>query len=166
MRKAASFLLVGLLLLHSTSIAGEKSGASGEVYKIIVNRENPVEQMSREDLARIYLGKKTLWDSEIRIMPAMLREREKATQIFIKAVVRKRVAQYRAYWKRRLFSGGGAVPKTFLTSGGVVKFVSEHPGAVGVVAASVTEGEETVKVIEITQGKSEPDRQSESTKSN
>ena len=145
--------LIGLFLaLVSPSISKEKSEASKGEYKVIVNGKNTLKQLSREDLARIFLGKKTLWDSETKIMPAILPEKEKVTQVFIKKVIRKSISQYRAYWKRRLFSGGGTPPKTFRTSQEVLDFVAKHPGAIGVVEASVNE-DKKVKVLAVAKKK-------------
>ncbi len=53
------------LVLASFSIGQEKSKAPKKEYTVIVNRENPLKQLSQEDLAQIYLGKKTLWDCGI-----------------------------------------------------------------------------------------------------
>lgn len=110
-----------------------------EGFKVVVNLENKLARLGQEDLARIYLGKKTLWDWDARIMPAMLDESAKVSQAFLEAHLKRSVSQYRAYWKRVLFSGGGTPPRTFRTSAEVVEFVARQPGAVGVVEAGVTD---------------------------
>jgi hypothetical protein len=44
------------------------------------------------------------------------------TRDFLRDVLGKSLSQYRAYWKRRLFSGGGTVPKAIQTSEEVLAF--------------------------------------------
>jgi ABC-type phosphate transport system substrate-binding protein len=57
------------------------------------------------------------------------------------------VRQYRAYWKKRLFSGQGTAPKTFTSSRQVVDYVARTPGAVGVVERGAVN--DRVKLIEL-----------------
>jgi len=116
--------------------------------KVVVNSEGGAARLSREELARIYLGKKTIWEGGTRIVPAMLDEEAPAMQPLMERVLQKSVEQYRAYWKRLLFSGGGTAPRTFRNSAQVLDFVAKNPGALGVVEASASD--DRVKVVEIT----------------
>ena len=63
--------------------------------------------------------------------------------------MKKSVSQYRAYWKRLLFSGGGSAPRTFRTSAQVIDFVTRQPGAIGVVESSAADAAR-VKVLDVT----------------
>jgi ABC-type phosphate transport system substrate-binding protein len=141
--------LAGLLALLALAAAAPAAPppASGEAVKVVVNAEGAATKISKDDLARIYLGKKTLWDSGSRIVPAMLEESTPAGEAFLDSTLKKSVAQYRAYWKRLLFSGGGAPPRSFHSSAQVIDFVAKQPGAIGVVEASATD--DRVKVVQI-----------------
>jgi len=116
-------------------------------FKVVVNPEAGVSQLPQEELARIFLGKKTLWESGNRITPAMIDESTPVAADFIVTMVRRTVAQYQAYWKRQLFSGGGTAPKTFRNSAQVLDYVTKNPGAIGVVEASASD--DRVKVVEV-----------------
>lgn len=116
--------------------------------RVIVSKENKVASLSTDDLNRIFLGKKTLWESGTRIVPAMPEEESPAGETFLAGTLKKSVSQFRAYWKRLLFSGGGAVPKVFRSSSQLIDFVARQPGAIGVVEAQAVD--DRVKVIEIT----------------
>lgn len=135
--------IVGCALAAST-LSG---AAAQDSVKIIVNPEVEVGTLSQADLARIYLGKKTFWDSGSRIAPSLLNEKSPLTEAFLEESVRKTVRQYRAYWKRHLFSGKGTAPKTFSSSRQVANFVADNPGAIGVVDASLDD--DRVKVVEL-----------------
>lgn len=115
--------------------------------RVIVSKENKIASLSTDDLNRIFLGKKTLWDSGTRIVPAMPEEESPAGETFLAGTLKKSVSQFRAYWKRLLFSGGGAVPKVFRSSSQLVDFVARQPGAIAVIEASAVD--DRVRVLEI-----------------
>lgn len=115
--------------------------------RIVVNKENKESTLSTDDLTRIFLGKKTLWESGTRIVPVMPEEESAAGGTFLKGTLEKSVSQFRTYWKRLLFSGGGTVPKVFRNSSQILDFVARQPGAIGVVDASAVD--DRVKVLEI-----------------
>lgn len=133
---------IPLLLLAALLLTGPAFGAT-----VIVNNEVDPGVLDAETLERIYLGKKTLWDSGQRITPALVAETSDVSKNFLEQILNKSVPQYRAYWKKRLFSGGGTVPKTFRSSAEVIDFVAKTPGAIGVVESGPRDG--SVKVIEV-----------------
>lgn len=138
MFRATTFLVaVAMLLLP----------IAGSAATIVINNEVKTSTIDAESLERIYLGKKTLWESGQRIVPVLLNEDSPTSKQFLQNVLEKSVSQYRAYWKSRLFSGGGAVPKTFRSTEEVVEFVAKTPGAIGVVEAG--HKDPRVRVVEI-----------------
>jgi ABC-type phosphate transport system substrate-binding protein len=140
-RSFVAWTLGLLLVLQTTSV-----GAAGSPAKIIVNPTGSDAVIRAEDVARIYLGKKTLWDSGARVLPCLLDEETPAGRSFLDDTLHKSVSQYRAYWKRLLFSGGGAPPPTFRTSAQVLDYVAKKPGAIGVIEASAPT-DDRVRVI-------------------
>lgn len=137
MKPWATLVLAALLALPGGPPAG--ADAKAEPFRVVVNLENKLARIDQEDLARIYLGKKTLWEWDARIVPAMLDENAKVSQSFLETHLKRGVSQYRAYWKRLLFSGGGTPPRTFRTSAEVVEFVARQPGGIGVVEAAAVD---------------------------
>ena len=115
--------------------------------RVVVNKENKLASLSTDDLQRIFLGKKTLWESGTRIVPAMPEEESTAGSVFLSGTMQRSVSQFRTYWKRLLFSGGGTVPKVFRTNGQILDFVARQPGGIGVVEASAVD--DRVRVLEI-----------------
>jgi ABC-type phosphate transport system substrate-binding protein len=115
--------------------------------RVVVSKENKIDSLSTDDLNRIFLGKKTLWDSGTRIVPAMPEEESPAGELFLSGTLKKSVSQFRAYWKRLLFSGGGTVPKVFRSSSQILDFVARQPGAIAVIEASAVD--DRVRVLEI-----------------
>jgi ABC-type phosphate transport system substrate-binding protein len=136
------FLIVGL----SLAALAPAAGAQGQT-KVIVSTEVEASVISQAEVARIYLGKKTFWDSGARIQPSLLDEKSPVTESFLEENLKKTVRQFRAYWKRHLFSGQGTAPKTFTSSKLVADFVAANPGAIGIVDGSYAD--DRVKFIEL-----------------
>ncbi len=136
-------LILGLALLPLLASA---QGLDRSL-RIVVSKENKIRSMTTDDLTRVFLGKKTLWDSGTRIVPAMPEEESPAGELFLSVTLKKSVSQFRAYWKRLLFSGGGTVPKVFRNSDQLMDFVARQPGAIAVVEASAVD--DRVRVLEI-----------------
>lgn len=142
--KAASTRLLMALIL--TTLFGVAAGAPAqESVNIIVHPEVGITELDQAELQRIYLGKKTFWDSGARISPSLLDEKSPLTETFLENNLKKTVRQFRAYWKRRLFSGQGTAPKTFTSSKQVADYVASNPGAIGIVASSYSD--DRVKVV-------------------
>ncbi len=139
---------LGTLLLLSLLPAGGAPAADSPSFAVVVNTESQLGKISDDELLRIYLGKKTLWEeSGTRIQPALLEEDRAAAQAFLESTLKKSVSQYRAYWKRLLFSGGGSAPRTFRSSAQVIDFVARQPGGIGIVEAQAADSR--VKVLEV-----------------
>jgi ABC-type phosphate transport system substrate-binding protein len=143
LRFAAFALLVCFLLLPGLA-SGQGVDRS---LRVVVNKENKLATLTTDDLTRIFLGKKTLWDSGTRIVPVMPEEESPSGELFLSGTLKKSVSQFRAYWKRLLFSGGGAVPKVFRNADQLLDFVARQPGAIGVIEASAVD--DRVRVLEI-----------------
>ena len=131
-----------ILLLFFSAVAltppaaADAKGPRAFTGKVVVHAENGVRALKRTELAAIFLGKKSTWDSGKRIIPILQSERSPVAREFLREILGRSLSQYRAHWKRRLFSGGGTVPRTLPTAEEVMAFVARHPGAIGVVAGS------------------------------
>jgi ABC-type phosphate transport system substrate-binding protein len=122
--------------------------AAGERFTVVVNADSKLRAISRDDLSRVFLGKLTLWEGAgTRVAPAMLDESSTLGQAFLEEAIKKSVDQYRAYWKRQLFSGGGTPPKVYKKSSEVLDYVARNPGGIGVVETGAADAR--VRVIEV-----------------
>ena len=149
MKRLKAGLLLAFLALGGLALALPRAQAAPPRVRIIVNKELAETRLQTDEVARIFLGKKTLWESGQRIAPAMLDDSTSTSETFMEEVVHKTSSQFRAFWKRQLFSGGGAPPRTFRTSSQVAEFVARQPGAIGLVEAGFTD--DRVKVVQITE---------------
>jgi hypothetical protein len=138
---------LGILLALGNTAASAQEAVLPSSLKVVVNKDTTVSSLEADDLARIYLGKRTLWQTGERIEPAIADDRLATT--FMEMTLRRSVSQYQAHWKRLLFSGGGTPPRTFRTSAAVAEFVASEAGAIGVVDASLSD--DRVKVVLVKQ---------------
>jgi ABC-type phosphate transport system substrate-binding protein len=121
--------------------------AQSRGMQVVVNAGSAVSSLKREELARILLGKKTIWESGTRISPSMLDETLPVIGPFLDVTLRKSMVQFQTYWKRLVFAGGGAPPRTFRSSAEVIDFVAKEPGAIGVIEAGIADNR--VRVIQV-----------------
>jgi ABC-type phosphate transport system substrate-binding protein len=143
-------LWVYVMLLSAVAAESEQTGLHPGVT-IVVNLQSSDEDITTSDLAAIYLGRKSSWESGRRIAPALPAERDSLTQSFIRDVLHKSANQYRSYWKRRLFSGGGGLPKTLRPTAEMLEYVERTPGAIGIIAPSAETEGSLVRVVEVTE---------------
>lgn len=139
-------LIIGIA---AAALALGLSGPADAAVQIIVNAQSGPTTLTAEELESVFLGKKTLWGSGVKVLPALPQEESVPAKEFIETMLNKTVAQYQGYWKRRLFSGGGTVPRAFATNAEIVDFVGKNPGAIAVTAEPATE-DDKIKVVSIT----------------
>ncbi len=115
---------------------------------IVVNKTNPVENLSSNDLRGLLLGEQRTWANGRRVTIVMREPGQPERLIVLKAVCRMTDSDYIRYFMQAQFTGDlQATPKVLATPEGMRKFVFNVPGAVGYVRAS--EVDASVKVVRI-----------------
>ena len=133
-------MLGGLLLAPP-----EARGQNG--FRIIVNKANPVDSMSRDEISALFLKKKTRWEDGERVLPLDQSHNSSVRSRFSKHVHRKSVSAIKNYWQQQIFAGRDVPPPEKATDGQVVAYVESNPGAIGYVTADTNLS--SVKVLTI-----------------
>ncbi len=120
--------------------------------QLIVHSEVHQEALSPTDVCNIFLGRKTTWKDRSPIILAILKEGP-VHQAFLRTYVKKSPAQFNTYWRRKIFTGQGSMPKAFDTESKLMNYVAQTKGAVGYVNGKMVL--QDVKVLKIKQGDSE-----------
>jgi len=121
------------------------SCASAADVLVIVNKGVVASSISKDDLKRVYLGKKTRWDNGDKINFCLIKTGLLKT--FVSDYVGSSVSHYFKYWKKQVFTGKGHMPPFYGKDDDVVKFVAGTKGAIGFVPAG--SNTDSVKVITV-----------------
>ena len=124
-------------------IAGFVHDASAGVV-VICNKNVPVDSLDKKEIKKIYLGDKTRWSDDKKIIFVALDSGEEH-KTFLKKYVGKSSSQFRNYWKKKVFTGKGKAPKSFRQMEGLLEYVAGTEGAIGYISSELTD--DNVKII-------------------
>jgi ABC-type phosphate transport system substrate-binding protein len=110
---------------------------------IITNPGIPVSSLKKKEIQDIFTGKKTRWNGNGKIIIATLKDSE-VHEEFLREFVNKTPSQFRNFWRRKVFSGEGRMPKTFADEASLIDFVTHTKGAVGYISSATAK---PVKII-------------------
>ncbi len=102
---------------------------------VIANKNVPTDSLDAAVVKNVFLGKTTSW-SDGRPIEFVALSDGSAHDAFLRIFVRKTPAQFSTYWKKMVFTGKGATPKSFATESELVAYVAGHNGAVGYVSGT------------------------------
>ena len=128
--------------------AGPETSGPSEPLVIVVNRSNPVDELSYAELRRIFLGNRSHWTNGRRITLVMREPGEPERNAIIRDVCGMTEEQLNRHFLHGLFTGEILVsPKTLSSPMGVRKFIFNVPGAIGYLR--IGDVDSTVKVVRI-----------------
>ena len=126
----------------------ERRGSPEQSLAIVVNRANPVDNVSFHELRKIFLGRRSHWPNGRRIAVAMLDYGQPERETVLEHIYEMDESSYRNYFLRGMFRGEVFMsPKTLASPTVVRKFVFNAPGAIGYLRAS--DVDDSVKVLRI-----------------
>jgi len=99
---------------------------------VIVNKDLPLKQLDKNDIAAIYLLKKKQWDNGENIMPINLPAQNGARSRFTSEVFNSSPEKLSSYWDEMLFKGINP-PIIQNSEQAVILFVERVKGAIGYV---------------------------------
>ena len=116
-------------------LAGEISelqGGAAEPLVIVVNRTNPVDNLSFSELRTVFLGGRSHWANGRRITLVMRGPGDPERKAVLRDVYGMDEDQLKTHFLRGLFTGEILLsPKVLATPSGVKRFVFNVPGAIG-----------------------------------
>ncbi|MGP0018634.1 MAG: substrate-binding domain-containing protein [Candidatus Sulfotelmatobacter sp.] len=141
--------LSALIFVNRIEDIEVEGGASQNLnaLAVIVNKDNPVSNLSTEELRAILLGKREYWKGSQKIQVLLPNggtpEREAALRM-----VDMNDSTYKKYWVDRTSAGeAAAAPAAMPSSGIALSLVAESPGAIAVVP--LADVRDSVKVVKI-----------------
>ncbi len=117
-------------------------------YKIVINKANPVEEMSAKDLQKIFLGETTSWQDGKQIKLAVMNSGD-LYGVFTRNIVKMTSVQFSMYWKQKIFTGSGVgTDIQFFKDGEKLKeYIAATPEAIGYIQPDLLD--ESLKQVKV-----------------
>lgn len=112
---------------------------------IVVNKNNPIDDISIAELKRIYLAKKTVFSLGNNIV---LAEYADLKEKFYDILLDWSLIKYRKHWMKLIFSGESyGAPKEFDRPDDLKEFISKNANAIAFIALS--DADDNVKILTV-----------------
>lgn len=134
-KRYAAYLGLSLFLLAF------RLDAQSASFRVVVNGENPVESMTRQEVSQLFLKQVTRWKGGGKVEPIDQAKSSQVRKDFTAIIHGEDVEGIESYWMKRIFSGRGTPPSEAAGDGEVLDFVRARTGAIGYVAAGTPLGE-------------------------
>lgn len=110
---------------------------------VVVVNPSLSEEISKDEIARIYTGRSSV------LVPVNLKESDAKREIFNEKAVGRSSAQLKAYWSKLVFTGKGNPPQEVASDADVIAFVSNNEYGIGYIeAANVSDKVKVIHTIE------------------
>lgn len=129
--------LIGLAIMASAQLAQAE-------HVIVVSAKSSVGNLSKDQIADIYLGNSKEFPGGGQALPLLLGSGAVRTEFFDK-VLGKNEAQAKAIWSRLVFSGKGSAPREVGDAAEVLKLIAANPNCIGIMEKSAVNS--SVKVV-------------------
>ncbi|SLM29330.1 Conserved exported hypothetical protein [Desulfamplus magnetovallimortis] len=123
----------------------EANAENIEQVAVIVNLDNPSNQLSAKEISDIYLGRRRSFPDGSKVVVLERDSNCKLREIFFRLLNGMTLKRLNAYWARLQFSGAVQPPIQFDDSSSVVDVVRTNPHAIGYINAQSVD--ESVKVV-------------------
>ena len=129
-------LVLGSLVLSLLGAVPDVARAQeAEPIAIVVNRNNPLSEISLADLRRVFRGQRSRWANGRRVTLVMRDPGAPERDAILRSLYGLDEIEYRRSFLRAVVSGETEAPKTLVSNNGVLRFVYNVPGAIGYVRA-------------------------------
>jgi hypothetical protein len=123
----------GLSLILPVTFCAAQDGAMA----VVVNKRNPINQISLADLRQLYLGEQRFWKGRLAVTALMRVTGARERDVALRNLFRMNELEYKTYWVNRVFHGqASAAPAELFSNGSAQDAVASIPGAVALVPAS------------------------------
>jgi hypothetical protein len=120
-----------LILLSSLVVVS--SVASAQDVTLVANESVNIPRISSANVRAIFLGAKTRFSDGSHAVPVTLKGGA-VHEVFLRNLVGESAGEFRAQWRRAVFTGQGAMPRAFDSESALLDYVTATPGALGYVS--------------------------------
>jgi hypothetical protein len=123
------------------------SAASAQDVVLVANKSVQISEIRNADVRAIFSGEKTRFADGSHAVPVTLKGGP-AHEVFLRNHLGEGPDEFRAQWRKAVFTGQGTMPKAFDSESALIEYVAATPGALGYV--SRISPEDKVKSLPVT----------------
>jgi ABC-type phosphate transport system substrate-binding protein len=140
--------LLAALLIGAGGSSHAVRAQEAEPLAIVVNRSNPIDEISIGDLRRVFRGQRSRWSNGRRVTLVLRDPGAPERNALLHELYGLGEEEYRRGFLQAVFTGETSdAPKTLASTYGVLRFVFNVPGAIGYARAS--EVDSSVKILRV-----------------
>jgi hypothetical protein len=124
---------------------GADQAATG--FRVVVHAGNSAPSAPSDFVMNAFLKNTSRWPEGEPIQPVDLRFGSPVREAFSKSILQRSAAAVRNYWQQRIFTGRGVPPPEVSSDAEVIRYVQEHPGAIGYISTQVDAANVKVLII-------------------
>ena len=124
------------------------SAASAQDIVLVANKGVQISGIRDADLRAIFTGEKTRFADGSHAVPVTLKGGP-AHEVFLKNHVGEDPEEFRAQWRKAVFTGQGAMPRAFDSEAALLQYVAVTPGALGYVSQISPQSHDSVKCLPV-----------------
>jgi ABC-type phosphate transport system substrate-binding protein len=122
-------------------------GQSSEPLAVIVNRDNPVDNLSQAELRRVFLGERKFWKGSQKIIVLMPKDGSPERESTLR-LLHMNELDYKKHWLGKVNAGDAdGIPISLPANGTAISLVSDSSTAVAIIPLSAVRG--SVKIMKI-----------------
>jgi hypothetical protein len=131
MTRSITKVVIGLVGLWLATLGGTRPAAAQSIdVAVVVNSQNPVDNLSASELRKIFVGEKRSWASGTPIRLFVRASGAHERTVLLK-LLNMSESEYKQYWTARVFRGEAQAEPVALFSNGMQKeAIGIYPGAV------------------------------------
>ena len=136
MKKIVTKLLFAFILIASIISLPSATPVDEANIMVIANVKGAPASLTMKELKSIFQGEKQRWNDGTKISIAFMKSSTPVGNATASKVLKMSGDQLNKFWLALVFQGKAKAPVFFGSSNEVESFVSQNPGAIGVVDAS------------------------------
>jgi hypothetical protein len=122
------------LVFLSAAFASQPVAGSSVGYRLIVHESNAATQISRNEVALLYLGEPRQWPSGESVVPVDQSAKAPVREVFSQDVLGRTIEAVQAHWMKAIVSGKGRPPLT-ASEEEILAMVARRRGMIAYVSA-------------------------------
>ena len=116
---------------------------------VIINKQNPIEQLSRQELTDLFMGRTPYFPNGDPLVKLDAPGQSSLRKQFYQQLVGMSEHEINAYWARLMFSGRATPPMQVSSEIDIIRLVESNPSAIGyVTSGELNDGVKAVFVLQ------------------